>query len=60
MIEEVRKAVFEMAPYKAPGPDGFPAGFYQKSWDTVGQSLFELVNNFITQGIVLEDLMTPL
>jgi hypothetical protein len=29
--EEVRSAVFNMHPWKAPGPGGFPAGFYQKS-----------------------------
>jgi hypothetical protein len=26
--DEVRKAIFYMNPWKAPGPDGFPAGFY--------------------------------
>lgn len=30
-MAEVRKAVFGMGTWKAPGPDGFPAGFYQKS-----------------------------
>jgi hypothetical protein len=34
--EEVKIAVYDMSPWKAPGPDGFPAGFYQHSWDTVG------------------------
>jgi hypothetical protein len=27
--EEVRNAVFQMEHNKAPGPDGFPAEFYQ-------------------------------
>ena len=27
--EEVRQAIFQMEPNKAPGPDGFPAEFYQ-------------------------------
>ncbi|PNY05313.1 ribonuclease H [Trifolium pratense] len=27
------------------GPDGFPAGFYQHSWDTVGQSVCDFVKN---------------
>lgn len=33
--EEIRQAVFKMQLWKAPGPDGFPAGFYQKAWDIV-------------------------
>jgi hypothetical protein len=28
-MDEVRKAVFQMERNKAPGPDGFPAEFYQ-------------------------------
>jgi hypothetical protein len=43
--DEVRRAVFSMQPWKAPGPDGFPAGFYQKSWDIVGNT----VCNFVAQ-----------
>ncbi|MCI20639.1 hypothetical protein A2U01_0041801, partial [Trifolium medium] len=37
--EEVKHAIFSMSPWKAPGPDGFPAGFYQKSWDIVSSSV---------------------
>ncbi|MCI54590.1 retrotransposon protein putative unclassified, partial [Trifolium medium] len=33
--EEIKQAVFSMSPWKASGPDGFPAGFYQKSWNVV-------------------------
>jgi hypothetical protein len=32
--EEIRSAVFDMSPWKAPGPDRFLAGFYQHSWDS--------------------------
>jgi hypothetical protein len=41
--EEVKNAVFKMPPWKAPGPDGFPTGFYQKSWEIVGGSVCNFV-----------------
>lgn len=34
-----------MGPWKAPSPDGFPAGFYQGAWETVEDSLFEFVQH---------------
>lgn len=34
--EEVKKALFDMGPWKSPGPDGYPAGFYQQNWNIVG------------------------
>jgi hypothetical protein len=33
--EEVKVAIFHMEHNKAPGPDGFPAEFYQKFWDII-------------------------
>jgi hypothetical protein len=33
--EKVRKAIFQKEHNKAPGPDGFPAEFYQTFWDTI-------------------------
>jgi mannosylglycoprotein endo-beta-mannosidase len=40
--EEVRKAVFQMEHNKAPGPDGFPAEFYQNFWDIIKVDLMGL------------------
>ncbi|KAH1131017.1 hypothetical protein J1N35_002395 [Gossypium stocksii] len=32
---EIKEALFDMAPLKAPGSDGFHALFFQKYWDTL-------------------------
>jgi hypothetical protein len=34
--QEIEKALFMMGANKAPGPDGFTAGFYQTHWGTIG------------------------
>ena len=39
MDEEVRRALFSMSPWKAPGP----AGFFQQSWEVVGRNICEFV-----------------
>ncbi|XP_058784072.1 uncharacterized protein LOC131658836 [Vicia villosa] len=43
--DEVHNALFSMKPWKAPGPDGFPEGFYQKSWDIVGMNVTRFVQS---------------
>ena len=37
--EEVGEATRQMAPLKAPGPDGIPSLFYQTYWTNVGMDV---------------------
>jgi exonuclease III len=49
-MDEVCQALSQMAPLKAPGPDGFPAGFYQDNWAEVGQEVFLVIKNFFVSA----------
>jgi hypothetical protein len=33
--KEISDALFQIGPLKAPGPDGFPARFFQRNWGTL-------------------------
>jgi hypothetical protein len=48
--EEVQKALFQMHPLKSPGPDGYPAIFYQKNWSTVGRDVCKAVLFYLNEG----------
>lgn len=50
--EEVRSALFQMDPDKAPGPDGMTPGFYQKHWSIVGDDVVCLVRKFFQDGVM--------
>jgi hypothetical protein len=45
-MDEVRKTVFQMERNKAPGPDGFPAEFYQTFWEVIKDDLLALFVDF--------------
>ena len=47
---EVRKALFQMDPSKAPGVDGYTAGFYQRYWALVGDDVTQAVLDFLNGG----------
>lgn len=48
--KEIKEVLFEMDSCKTPSPDGFPVGFYKKSWDVVGQSLIKFAMDFFSRG----------
>ncbi|KAJ0097104.1 hypothetical protein Patl1_28743 [Pistacia atlantica] len=48
--EEVEKAVFTMNGLGSLGPDGFPAIFYQKHWQTIGPSVCAAVREAFCSG----------
>jgi hypothetical protein len=50
--EEIGKALFQMGPTKALGPDGFPALFYQTHWDFFKDEICHAVRSFIVGGDV--------
>ncbi|CAM8985571.1 unnamed protein product [Rhodiola kirilowii] len=50
--EEVRTALFQMHPTKAPGMDGFSAMFYQKFWGLVMEDVTKEVLRFLNDGVM--------
>jgi hypothetical protein len=52
--EEIKRALFQMHPSKAPGVDGFTAGFYQRHWSLVGPELCAAVLGFLNGGVIPE------
>ncbi|WCJ44200.1 RNA-directed DNA polymerase (reverse transcriptase)-related family protein [Euphorbia peplus] len=48
--DEIKKALFDMQPWKAPGMDGFQAGFFQKHWDKMSTSICHFVKAAFQTG----------
>ncbi|KAA3478521.1 reverse transcriptase [Gossypium australe] len=58
--EEIKKALFDMAPLKAPGSDGFHAFFFQSQWDLVGGAVCEWVQGIFDGNKFEEELNNTL
>ena len=49
-VAKCRAALFGMARRKSPGCDGFPAEFYMKFWDILGDDLVDVLNFCFSSG----------
>lgn len=52
--EEVKMALKQMHPTKAPGPDRMSALFYKKYWSTIGEEVTEYVLNILNNGAPID------
>jgi hypothetical protein len=48
--EEIGNALFQIGPLKAPGPDGFPARFFQRNWGVLKEDVINAVKRFFEEG----------
>ncbi|KAA3477260.1 reverse transcriptase [Gossypium australe] len=51
--EEIREALSELGPTKAPGEDGFPTLFYQKCWSIVGEDVSSFCLKHLNEAKVI-------
>jgi hypothetical protein len=57
---EVREDVFQMEHNKAPGPDGFPAEFYQVFWGVIKEDLLAMFHDFHKDTLDLASILGSL
>ena len=50
---EVKNSIFQMEHNKAPGPDGFPAEFYQVFFEVIKDDLMALFTDFHNEDLNL-------
>jgi hypothetical protein len=50
--DDVRKEVFSIRDYKAPGPDGLHLVFYKKNWNVCGEEITQEVLQAVNSGVI--------
>ncbi|KAL0283634.1 UNVERIFIED_CONTAM: Retrovirus-related Pol polyprotein from type-2 retrotransposable element R2DM [Sesamum radiatum] len=58
--EEVKQAVFDIDESKAPGPDGYSAGFFKAAWPVIGGEVTQAIRDFFQTGRLLKQVNTTL
>ncbi|XP_059074774.1 uncharacterized protein LOC131874863 [Cryptomeria japonica] len=53
---EIERALFQMNPDKAPGPNGFPTTFFQKCWHFIGDEVIEALEGIRNSGKIRKEL----
>ncbi|GAB2266969.1 hypothetical protein Dimus_037926 [Dionaea muscipula] len=53
---EIKSALWSIGENKAPGPDGYSAGFFKKSWPIIGDDLCTAVKEFFASGQLLKQM----
>nr|DAD39805.1 TPA_asm: hypothetical protein HUJ06_014128 [Nelumbo nucifera] len=56
IAEEIKAALFQMHPHKAPGPDGYIAFFFQHYWSSLGTDIIQLVSDFFQSGQLVKEI----
>ncbi|XP_073362839.1 uncharacterized protein [Aegilops tauschii subsp. strangulata] len=54
--EEIKEALFQMFPTKAPGPDGFPAHFFQRHWELCEDEITGMIKRVLSGEDSPEDI----
>ncbi|KAL0289207.1 UNVERIFIED_CONTAM: hypothetical protein Sradi_7078000 [Sesamum radiatum] len=57
---EIKKAIFDIDETKAPGPDGYSAGFYKAAWPVIGVEVTQAILEFFRTGRLLKQINTTL
>ncbi|GKE07786.1 RNA-directed DNA polymerase, eukaryota, reverse transcriptase zinc-binding domain protein [Tanacetum coccineum] len=57
---EIKASIFDIDSNKAPGPDGFSACFFKKTWDTIGKDVCNAVKDFFSNGKLLGEVNATL